>query len=446
MFKINHYANSFISVEGDNSIIICDPWVGKTNDNGWYSYPIKNISDIKIKKFKTNFVYISHLHCDHLDFKTLKNIVNSNTIFIIKKFEINILKKRIQQFCKNRVIELDPFKKTKINKDFSVAIVPQIISNSSDLPDNINYDLDTSIIIQSNKDKTIFFNNVDTPMNLNVLKKIKKFITSNFKRNVDVFCYALGAASEFPQCFMNINRGKEQKRIINESLEEIYSYIKFLKPKIFFPAGGTYAIYGKFYKLNKFIAQPTSQQIEKKLSKLNTKVYDLIGGGSILFNKDNFYISKKPKIISSDFHKKFLNQIKKLKYYYETNEKVDLPMLDKTFYNAKQNYFKILGLKNKINTKWNIDFKIYKNYQINDKYLIDKKKSKFLKTYNLKNYTNNSPNIYKLECHLEYELFKSLLNKKFPWNTSLSGSTIMYRRNPNKYNVDMFFSLNFLRV
>ena len=198
--------------------------------------------------------------------------------------------------------------------------------------------------------------------------------------------------------------------------------------------------------MNKFIAQPTAQQIQKKLSKLNTKVYDLIGGGSILLNKDNFYIDKKPKITSPDFRKNFLNQIKKLKYYYETNEKVDLPMLDKTFYNAKQNYFKILNSKNKINTKWNIDFKIYKNYQINDKYLLDKKKSKFLKTYNLKNYKNGSSNIYKLECHLEYELFKSLLNKKFPWNTSLSGSTIMYRRNPNKFNVDMVFSLNFLRV
>ena len=42
------------------------------------------------------------------------------------------------------------------------------------------------------------------------------------------------------------------------------------------------------------------------------------------------------------------------------------------------------------------------------------------------------------------QLFKSLLNKKFPWNTSLSGSTIMYQE-INKFNVDVF-SLNFLRV
>ena len=93
-----------------------------------------------------------------------------------------------------------------------------------------------------------------------------------------------------------------------------------------------------------------------------------------------------------------------------------------------------------------IDFKIYKNFEINKKCFIDKKKSNFLKSYNLKNYFLNSKNILKLECHIEYQLFKSLLAGKFPWNTSLSGSTIMYKRKPNKFNIDMVFSLNFLRV
>ena len=41
------------------------------------------------------------------------------------------------------------------------------IVNTSNLPDNIEYDLDTSIIIQSNQNKTIFYNNVDNPININ---------------------------------------------------------------------------------------------------------------------------------------------------------------------------------------------------------------------------------------------------------------------------------------
>ena len=49
MFKISHFANSFISIESTNSTIVCDPWIGKTSDNGWYSYPYKNSNNIEKK-------------------------------------------------------------------------------------------------------------------------------------------------------------------------------------------------------------------------------------------------------------------------------------------------------------------------------------------------------------------------------------------------------------
>ena len=180
---------------------------------------------------------------------------------------------------------------------------------------------------------------------------------------------------------------------------------------------------------------------------LKTKVYNLIGGGFICVK--NGIIEVKQKDIKNEnlFKKKFLNEIKDLKYYYfKKKANINLVNLDQTFEKAKENYFKILSYKKEIKTKWNIDFKIYKKYEIDNNYLIDKNKSKYLKTYNLKNYKTGTNNIYNLECHLEYDLFQSLLNKKFPWNTSLSGSTIMFKRKPNKYNVDMVFSLNFLRV
>lgn len=213
MFKISHYSNSFISIESDNSIITCDPWVGVTTDNAWHTYPIKNFKEIDKKVFKSDFIYISHLHCDHFDIKTLKRFNKKNLTFIIKKFKNGVLKKRIQKNFKNKIIEIEPFKKKKINKDFTVAIIPQIISNNSNLPDNIQYDLDTSILIQSNKDKTLFYNNVDNPTNLNVLKKLNKFIKKNFKRNIDIYCCAVGAASEFPQCFLDLNKIKEKKKL-----------------------------------------------------------------------------------------------------------------------------------------------------------------------------------------------------------------------------------------
>jgi hypothetical protein len=446
MLKLTHFANSFISVESKNSTIVCDPWIGKTSDNGWFSYPYKNSNRIDDKIFNSDFIYISHLHCDHFDIKTLKKFKNKDLTFLIKKFKNGVLKKRIKKFTNKKIIEIEPFKKTIINKDFTVAIIPQIISNTSNLPDNIGYDLDTSIVIQSNTNKTIFYNNVDMPINFKILKQINKFVKKEFKGQIDIFCKGLGAASEYPQCFLNIDRTEEKKKIINKSLSEIKAFLNYLKPKIFFPAGGTYAIYGKFSSLNKFIAQPTPLQIKNKLNLMNIKTANIIGGGSIICSKSKYIINQQIDEMDKDFSENFINRIKKFNYYYKNTQKIDLKKLDKLFFDAKLNYLKILNFKKNIKSKWNIKFKIYKNYELNKNSLINKKKSKYLKSYNLKNYNLKSKNIFKLTCHLEYQLFQSLLRGKLPWNTSLSGSTIMYERVPNKFNVDMVFSLNFLRV
>ena len=448
MFKIHHFSNSFVSVEGSNSIITCDPWIGKTTDNGWFSYPIKNYKDVDKKIFNSDFVYVSHLHCDHIDPKTLKKFKKKNLTFIVKKFNNGVLKKRLQRlFPKKKILEIDPFKKKKINKDFTVAIIPQIISNSSNLPDNIQYDMDTSILIQSNKTKKVFYNNVDMPINLKILKRINDFSKKELKRKINIFCYGLGAACEFPQCFLNIDRSKVQKELIKKSLDSLKKILNYLKPEVFFPAGGTYAIYGKFHKLNKHIAQPSFEQIKLVASKMQTKVYNIIGGGSISYEKSKYTANEKNVNLSNISDEKFVSYIEKLNYYYSKSSlNVNLSRLDNYFDKAKINYFNILSNKKKINTKWDIDFKIYKNYEINEKCTIDKKKSNFLKTYRLSNYKKKAKKIYKLECYLEYQLFESLLRGRFPWNTSLTGSTIMYKRNPDIFNVDLQFSLNFLRA
>jgi hypothetical protein len=448
MLNITHYSNSFIVVDSEHSSIVCDPWIGKTTDNAWYSYPLINQKDVDKKVFNSKFIYVSHIHCDHIDPKTLKNFKNKNLTFVIKRFNNGVLKRRLQKlFPKKKIIEIEPFKKKRLNKDFTVVIIPQIMSNSSNLPDNIQYDMDTSILIQSNKTKEVFYNNVDMPIDLKILKKISNFSKNELQNKINIFCYGLGAACEFPQCFLNINRSEVQKKLTNESVIKLKNFLKYLKPEVYFPAGGTYAIYGKFHKLNKYIAQPSFAQIKLATSKLKTKVCNIIGGGLINYKNSECSIRETSYELVDISDKKFISHIKNLDYYYKKkNNKINLNKLDNFFNMAKKNYFRILENKKNINTKWDIFFNVYNKYEINKKCVIDKKKSNLLKTYQLSNHNLNSKNIYKLECHLEYDLFESLLKGRFPWNTSLTGSTIMYKRNPNIFNVDMQFSLNFLRV
>ena len=97
MLNITHYSNSFIAIKSGNSSIVCDPWIGKTTDNAWYSYPLINQKDLNKEVFNSNFIYISHIHCDHIDPKTLKKFRNKNLSLIIKKFHNGVLKRRLQR-------------------------------------------------------------------------------------------------------------------------------------------------------------------------------------------------------------------------------------------------------------------------------------------------------------------------------------------------------------
>ena len=53
---------------------------------------------------------------------------------------------------------------------------------------------------------------------------------------VHVCSFNVGAASEYPHCFLNINRDKEKKRIIKKSIDNAKKKLNILKPDIFFLA------------------------------------------------------------------------------------------------------------------------------------------------------------------------------------------------------------------
>ena len=234
-----------------------------------------------------------------------------------------------------------------------------------------------------------------------------------------------------------------RKKITDLCIKKVKDFLNIVKPEVYFPAGGAYAIYGKFNHLNKYIAQASFPKVKSSLSKINTKVVNLLGGGSIKYDKKRFIINETSHY---DVNKKFIDKISNHKYYYsENSQKIDIKKTNDFFTKATKNYFKILK-KFKTKDNWQITFRTYKNLQLNKNCLIDQKKSKFVKSYILKKEDLKLKKKFKLECYMDFVLFNNLLKGKFPWNTSVSGSTIMFKRNPDIYNVDMDFSLNFLRV
>ena len=445
---ITHYCNSFISVKVNQTVIACDPWVGLTDQTSWLSYPIsKNGTDI-LYNLKPNFIYISHLHCDHFDTNLLSKFKNKKVKIIIKKYLDQRLRTKISKLGFQNIVECEEWKKYALNKDLSISIIPQLSSNTQSFPEEISYDLDTSILIQSNRTKEVFFNNVDNPLSFKDLKKLKTFTKKNFNSKIDVACFPVGAASEYPQCFLNINRAKEKEKIIKESLQNLKKKLKILQPKVFFPAGGTYLISGKYSILNKYIAQPSAVRIKKSLKNENYGFYYIEGGGTLAQKNGNWFSKISKSTHANKNKKEIIRKYTKQNYFYSNNDKnIHSNDIDKIYLKSYDNYKKRLS-NLRIKSKWKVEFYIYQNLLINTLGKIDFKNSNFFRKYTLQN--KNSKNSYfgsnytTLRCHMDFNLFYGLLKRKYIWNQTLSGSLIFYERNPNKFDPNVTFSLNYL--
>ena len=263
--KITHYCNSFITIEAGHTLLACDPWVGTANYGGWLSYPIASGGKEILRSAKPTHLYISHLHSDHLDEGLLSEVAGSTVQVIIKAFRDQRLRRRLATIGFTNIRELKPWQRVKIGT-LEIAIVPSDTSNVSNREDKINYDLDTSILVQSQSDGTVFFNKVDNPMTLDQHQRIREFVRQSWNKEVDVACMAVGAASEYPQCFLGIDRTSEQVRVVDSSLKRFQQQLSALGNELYFPAGGAYVIPGKFAALNQYVAAPSHAQLATVVS------------------------------------------------------------------------------------------------------------------------------------------------------------------------------------
>lgn len=435
--EITHFSNSFLSIKSGKTKLVCDPWVGITSENAWISDPINLNGKKIIKKIQPKFIYISHLHCDHFDPHLLKQLNKTRISIIIKKFKVPVLKKRLIKLGFKKIIEVDAWQIKRLNKDISITIVPQLSSDNEGIGSSIEYDLDTSIIVKSEKSKKVFYNNVDNPLVVKDYKKVKKFVDQKMNSKINICTFNVGAASEYPHCFLNINRNKEKNRIIKKSIDSAKKKLNILKPDIFFPSGGTYQICGKFNKLNKYRAL-LKPNLYKKIKFKNTNTINLLGGKTIKLNGKQKFIDKKK--FSFSLTKKKIN---KINYFYQSNKIDKIDELDFLFSSSLYRYKERLK-KIKMKNSWRLKFFIYDDLKLNRIGKIDKSKSKILKIYNLEHLKKE--NHSELYLHLDAGLFYNLLTRKTSWNAAISGSLILYERKPNVFFPDLTASLNFLTM
>lgn len=449
--KIAHLCNSCIFIEDGETRLLCDPWIGTADGNAWLSFPYKDEAAALIEKLVPNCVYISHIHPDHFDPKTLRHIDRTIPVFI-KKFNDGRLLAKIEALGFSSVFELDPWTPRLVGDDTELVIVPSTSMVNEGIAGTIHYDMDTSLLVRSRGNGQVFYNNVDNPTSLMALKEVCAFSEKTWQRSVDVACLPVGAASEYPHCFVNIHRNEAAKSVIEASLNGLPDRIGALGCKTFFAAGGTYVIRGKFSALNQYIGQPTHAEIAaflKPWTEIGNSVWSLEGGRAIAYNaKEEAWQSATLGIEKQLDKIAYAKDAAAIDFDYSTDCRSGdvsvasaLKRLHVALKGALENYSAVLN-RIGIVQNWTTVINLYQDLHVDLAGDISTACSP-ADTVTLPCAADQSSE-QTLTFHMDIDLLTDLVEGRGNWNGALSGSYIIYEREPNIFLPDVPFSLNFL--
>lgn len=437
--NISHISNSFITVKCSKLEIACDPWVGTANFGGWHSYPEYERQDLINHLKNIDYVYISHIHDDHYDQNFLESSGLNKKKFLIKNFKNKILFNRLSKLGVTEIHELNPFQVYDFD-GVRISIIPQMSSNNSDIEESVNYDLDTSIVF--NELKVTFFNQVDNPLSVENYLEIKKFINDNFG-DISLAALTCGAASEYPQSFLNIDRKEAKEKVINASLNKLERKLDILNPSYFFPAGGTYFIPGKLSYLNQYLAFPDFSRIEAHIlqSKLSAIPIFLENGSCInLKNTGQVEVRKKKELnLATETIQASIDAHASDSYDYEDFKcEENLEELNLIFLQAKENWLKIIKEKS-INLSQSINFKVFNIMKLSPSGNIET--ISLIDEFSLV----KNPELGHLNIYIHIQAFQKCLTRKQVWNGTI-GALCLFERDPDIFYPDSTFSLNYLSI
>ena len=444
--RITHFTNSFFLIEAADTRLVCDPWVGPMKDTATWSFPLTDNGISILNNIKPSYVYISHLHTDHFDEAILGSYPDKSVPIIIKDFSDNRLYNKLVKLGFTSITQQEPWV-PHIFGSLELTIVPSDSSTSDNNIDTaIDYDLDTSIIIYDRDNHTVFFNNVDNPLSDNGCADVLAFVKNHYHRKIDVAAICPRAASEYPQCFLNIDRVTAKETIIEKTLQSLLQTLQILRPTYYIPAGGSYMIYGRYAPLDQYVAHPTNTRISRALHELHSKGLDNIcfleGYGSIMLREGTIEHITSPiplpdrsLMVSSKIPTAYPHDQLSIP---TTNIEAAIELAKKNYY-AKLKHFNLLS-------NWEINIFCYESIELSlaGNLKVADMTHQITLRHSLDTKTNSERAF--LEIYIEQRLLSLLLNKHVNWNMAASGSLLLYKREPDVFVPDVAFSLNFLTM
>lgn len=289
--KVKKLGSATVIIETDEVSILCDPWLTDGIYYGsWCNYPPIELEKCDFSEI--DYVYISHVHPDHFDPKTMM-LLSTETPVLIHKYHQKFLKANIERLG-FKVIELDNSVPFELSKNTKLSIYaadncdPRICGHmfgcfTSDIKGSMQ--LDSLCVIDDGK--SILVNTNDCPYGIakNTLSLVKKAYPK-----IDFALVGYTSASLYPHCMMNFTESEMEagiERAKNSGLSTAIQTLNVLQPTHYMPFAGTYIIGGREYRKNKNLPIP---EIQHAVLKIQQELKDLdVHANPVLLNFNEFF-------------------------------------------------------------------------------------------------------------------------------------------------------------
>jgi UDP-MurNAc hydroxylase len=444
--KITKLGSATVIIEADDVKILCDPWLTDGVYYGsWCNYPPIDLMQCDFSEI--DYIYISHVHPDHFDPKTM-NMISKDTPVLIHEYHQKFLKLNIERLGFN-VIELENALPRKLSENLKISIYaadncdPSICGHmfgcvTSEIKGSMQ--LDSLCVIDDGKN--ILVNTNDCPFG--IAKNTLQVIKDSYPK-IDFAVIGYTSASLYPHCMLDFDDLQMHlgiERAKRTGLSTALETLKVLQPTHYLPFAGTYIIGGAEYKKNRNLPIP---EIQDAASYLDCELKSLgISLTSILLNfNEHFDVNSGEQsaeyvpINTSDRNKYIQDIARYFKYDFDDDTMPTDDQIMELFEASLlrlSNKQKELGFHEDVNLLFDLPSQSFAHINLKTG-MLDKIKN----TNELQNWHR-----FKLDPRL---LVRALKGPRFAnWNNIEIGALVDFSRKPDVYRIDVHTLINALHA
>ena len=433
--KIKFYTNAGLEIISDNVRILCDPWfVPGAFDGSWFQYPPFVTKPEDLTEY--THIYISHIHPDHCDPRTLVRLKNKNVPVIILKGQEDFLKKRLATCGFLNIIELKDKETKEIAPGVYVtmysAFTPSAFVEDAEVPNVI----DSSIVACDGK--TTIFNandNMPTKDACNGVLEAHKEIT--------VALLPYSGVGPYPSSYdhltieeKKIAAEEKKKKYLNRFLENVQT----LKPKLTVPCAGQMILGGRQSYKNDVLGIPSVLKAKTLLDENNFP--------SVVLEEGDVLDSETFQVIKTIKNRKpengYLKEISNSLYWWENSfsvpyeEQMELMPLLKSAYKRMKFYQDKYGFKK----DWFVAITVHELKDYSYVFSMGENESvNKIKTADL-----FSSDKKFLQVKIPYNYLVAILTRHCHWNNAYHGCQVEWYRSPDEYLPEIQMLLSYFHL